>query len=53
MKKKNENSLVERLKRQEVERKKLAQRVLTNIKELNKKQNAWVQQRFQRRKEEK
>jgi hypothetical protein len=53
MKKKNENYLVKRLIQVEVERKRLAQRVLTNIKEMNEKQNAWVKQRFERRKQEK
>jgi len=53
MKKKSSNVLTERLKQQENERKKLAERVLANIKEMNEKQNAWVRQRLRQHEREK
>jgi hypothetical protein len=46
MKKKSESVLAERLKQKELERKKLAKRVLANIKTENEKQKTWVKQRF-------
>jgi hypothetical protein len=53
MKKKSSNVLSERLKQQETERKKVAERVLANIKEMNEKQKAWVRQRFRHHEREK
>jgi Asp-tRNA(Asn)/Glu-tRNA(Gln) amidotransferase A subunit family amidase len=53
MKKKSESVLSARLKQKELERKKLAERVLANIKEMNEKQKAWVRQRFRQHEGEK
>jgi len=53
MKKNNRSFLLDRIEQKENERKKLAERVIANIKEMNEKQKAWVRQRFRQHEREK
>jgi hypothetical protein len=53
MKKNNGSFLLDRIEQQENERKRLAERVLANIKEMNEKQKAWVRKRFRQHRGEK
>jgi hypothetical protein len=53
MKNKSRKFLLERIEQQEKKRRKLAEHVLRNIKEMNEKQKTWVKQHFRQDENEK